>query len=136
MILKHKKPSISESNILHWSNRYLTTKKKELNLLTSFEDLFVTKLARTVAYQSILRRLKSIFIACVYLLSPLIGVTRKVQSSLWLIFFKSRNWLIQLRVISHGLVVRTRVLARISKIPVQYSNFKISVRPDLASNLL
>ena len=29
-----------------------------------------------------------------------------------------------------------RVLARISKIPVQNSNFKISARPDLASSLL
>ena len=29
-----------------------------------------------------------------------------------------------------------RVLARISKIPVQNSNFKISVRPDLATYLL
>ena len=30
----------------------------------------------------------------------------------------------------------TRVLARISKMPVQNSNFKISARPDLATNLL
>ena len=29
-----------------------------------------------------------------------------------------------------------RVLARISKMPVQNSNFKISYRPDLATNLL
>ena len=31
---------------------------------------------------------------------------------------------------------RNRVLARISKMPVQNSNFKISARPDLATNLL
>ena len=32
--------------------------------------------------------------------------------------------------------VRGRVLARISKMPVQNSNFKISAHPDLATNLL
>ena len=32
--------------------------------------------------------------------------------------------------------VTGRVLARISKMPVQNSNFKISARPDLATNLL
>ena len=33
-------------------------------------------------------------------------------------------------------VLRGRVLARISKMPVQNSKFKISARPDLATNLL
>ena len=33
-------------------------------------------------------------------------------------------------------MVHSRVLARISKMPVQNSNFKISARPDLATNLL
>ena len=33
-------------------------------------------------------------------------------------------------------VMGTRVLARISKMPVQNSNFKISACPDLATNLL
>ena len=32
--------------------------------------------------------------------------------------------------------VESRVLARISKMSVQNSNFKISARPDLATNLL
>ena len=33
-------------------------------------------------------------------------------------------------------MIIVRVLARISKMPVQNSNFKISARPDLAINLL
>ena len=37
---------------------------------------------------------------------------------------------------NHLFMLTIRVLARISKMPVQNSHFKISARPDIATNLL
>ena len=59
------------------------------------------------------------------------------QQDVWASFntLKSHDRTPKYFLIMTGLLCR-RVLARISKMPVQNSNFKISARPDLATNLL
>ena len=53
---------------------------------------------------------------------------RMIGPILWFVFIWSR--------LNVKIVPLARVLAKISKMPVQNSNFKISARPDLATNLL